>query len=125
MTDLIKNFNSFYEATECPKCHSNWNDGDIYEKLRSNILYKDWTDEEVIKGANSYGWTKEKPIQFKRQIGIELPYNDQRHYDGVSYWQCPDCKTTWDAFTGEEEKIVDVTNLPKIDNEDYEHGGEQ
>jgi predicted RNA-binding Zn-ribbon protein involved in translation (DUF1610 family) len=31
---------------------------------------------------------------FGRAIGIEIP----GVYDGVLYWQCPDCGHTWDRF---------------------------
>lgn len=43
------------------------------------------------------------PYKWGREIGIELPYDHPKHYDGVSYWQCPDCKTLFDRFTGIEE----------------------
>jgi len=29
-------------------------------------------------------------------VGIEDPFI----YDGVSYWQCTKCETTWDRFKG-------------------------
>ena len=33
---------------------------------------------------------------YSQIIGIEDPYL----YDGVSYWRCPFCKTTWDRWDG-------------------------
>lgn len=46
-----------------------------------------------------------RPYTWGREIGIELAYDHPNHYDGVSYWQCPDCKTTFNRFTGKEEEI--------------------
>jgi hypothetical protein len=34
---------------------------------------------------------------YSRVIGIEIP----GLYDGISYWQCPDCHASWDRWTGE------------------------
>jgi hypothetical protein len=34
---------------------------------------------------------------YSKLIGIE----DRKLYDGISFWQCPFCKTTWDRWTGE------------------------
>jgi hypothetical protein len=33
---------------------------------------------------------------FSRRIGVEV----SGLYDGVAYWQCPDCGTTWRRFDG-------------------------
>jgi hypothetical protein len=46
------------------------------------------------------------PYVWKREIGIELDYSHPKHYDGISYFQCPDCNTTFNRFTGEEEVIT-------------------
>lgn len=91
----------FDERTECPECKCNWNDGDIYEVLRSKPSYNDKTDEEVKKIANDYyGWSEESPKHFSRLIGIEI----LGEYDGISYWKCPECNNLWNRFTG---KLVD------------------
>ena len=34
-----------------------------------------------------------------RIIGIEYEWNHPAHYDGVSEWMCPDCKTRWSRWT--------------------------
>lgn len=33
---------------------------------------------------------------YSRLIGIEI----RGGYDGVSYWECPDCHVRWDRWTG-------------------------
>jgi len=44
--------------------------------------------------ANSYGWTKEKPRTFRKEIGIEI----QGYWDGVVVWRCPKCSHKWKRF---------------------------
>jgi hypothetical protein len=29
---------------------------------------------------------------------VELPYDHPDHYDGVSYWECPDCNHQFPQF---------------------------
>lgn len=92
---------------KCPKCGSSWDGGSIAEtfkkmKAEGNTYYGKMTDEEIDKLVEeSYA----PPYRWGRQIGIELPYDHPNHYDGVSYWQCPDCNTTWNRFTRKEEEI--------------------
>lgn len=72
----------------CPACGANWCDQDIFTVLRGQDWCKDKTDEELrayIEQCYS------PPYAFSRLIGVELPYDHPQHYDGVSYWQCPDC----------------------------------
>lgn len=89
----------------CPKCNSNWDGGSILETFLKQR-------DEAIEGGYRYGWTDEQveesmkecyapPYRWGREIGIEIP----EIYDGISYWKCPDCETTFNRFTGEEEKI--------------------
>jgi len=85
----------------CPKCGSDWDGGSILEtfiKQREDGI-KCWqgkSDEQIEKEMKeSYS----PPYRWGREIGIELAYD----YDGVSYWQCPDCNTTFNRFTGVEE----------------------
>jgi hypothetical protein len=83
----------------CPECDANWSDGDIFEvfkDMRANgdAFWKDKTDEEIEQHANNYGWTKEKPKSFSRIVGVEI----RGYYDGVAYWECPDCKHKWHRF---------------------------
>lgn len=60
---------------ECPFCHSDLRGEKIPKKYRQHYA-KDTT-------------------HYSRLIGIE-----DDSYDGVSFWKCPDCKVTWDRFTG-------------------------
>lgn len=89
------------ETKVCPKCGADWDAGDIYETLRKQDHYKDKSDEEVKKVAGNYGWTEETPKRFSHLTGVEI----RGRYDGVSYWECPNCKTSWNRFTGEKEAI--------------------
>ena len=89
----------------CPKCGSDWDGGSILEtfiKQREEGV-KCWqgkSDEQIEKEMKeSYS----PAYRWGREIGIELAYNHPKHYDGVSYWKCPDCKTTFNRFTGVEE----------------------
>ena len=98
------------DLDNCPECGADWNKGDIFEyfmlrKETGDEHYKDKTVEEIKEVAGHYGWTEENPKCFRRLIGIELPYGHPNRYDGVSYWRCPDCETTWNRFTGEKEEI--------------------
>jgi len=63
---------------KCPQCGANWKGKSIPKKFR-HLYSKDSTN-------------------FSRLIGIEI----RGGYDGVSYWECPDCHTRWDRFTGEK-----------------------
>lgn len=80
----------------CPKCNADWCAGDIFDALRQ-AGYTDKSDEqlrEFVKQCYS------PPYKFSRLIGVELPYNHPEHYDGVSYWMCPDCKHQFPRFAG-------------------------
>ncbi len=80
----------------CPCCGADWDDGDIYERLRNHEAYKNWSDEKVREAAGHYGWAENDKKRFSRLIGVE----DSSIYDGISWWQCPDCKQLWDRWSG-------------------------
>ena len=42
--------------------------------------------------------TYSPPYRWGREIGIEV----QGRYDGISYWQCPDCNSRFDRFKGKK-----------------------
>lgn len=93
----------------CPECGANWDGGDIYEHFleakfnpnhEQHAYYKDKSLEKIRETASSYGWTEETPKRFGKIIGVELVYDDPRHYDGVSFWKCPNCEIAWNRFTG-------------------------
>ena len=62
---------------ECPFCKAD---------LRGESIPKD------LRKMYAYGST-----HYSRLIGIEIP----ELYDGVSYYECPDCHVRWDRWTGE------------------------
>ena len=78
---------------ECPKCKIPWEEKEtIYEFFLNK--YKD--EEQARESANNYGCTPEKPKHFgKNVIGIEI----QGMYDGISYWECQNCGTTFNRWT--------------------------
>jgi Zn-finger nucleic acid-binding protein len=79
---------------QCPICNGNWDGGDIAEYLfnRGDNI----TIEEAEKdAAKYYGWSKDNRLRFRKVIGIEI----QGEYDGVSFWQCPHCRSEWNRFT--------------------------
>lgn len=91
----------------CPKCNSNWDGGSIVDAFieqrdSGSEYWKGKSNEDIEECVkSSYG----PPYRWSRVIGIELAYDHPQHYDGISYWQCPDCSTTWNRFTKEEEAI--------------------
>lgn len=83
------------DMTNCPQCNADWNGGDIFETLRAQDWCKDKSDDELRAYIqNAYA----PPYRFSRLVGIEC----RGGYDGVSFWECPDCKTRWDRFTRKE-----------------------
>jgi hypothetical protein len=87
----------------CPKCNANWDNGDILEtfkalRAKGDDYYATKTDAELVEITRSYGSTPENPKKFSRLIGFELPYDHPEHYDGVSFWRCPDCSYDWQRF---------------------------
>jgi hypothetical protein len=81
----------------CPECGSSWDAGDIFDALRPQDWCKDKSDEELRAYIQqSYS----PPYKFSRLIGVELPYSHPGHYDGVSYYMCPDCQHKFPRFKG-------------------------
>lgn len=74
----------------CPACGANWDGGGIFETLRPQEWCAKKSDEELQAYIDKYYGTRHKQ-HFSRLIGVEIPGG----YDGVSYWQCPDCKSKW------------------------------
>jgi rubredoxin len=60
---------------KCPVCSASWDGGDIPEHIREHYS---------------------PPYKWSRLIGIETT-----SYDGVSYWECPDCHSIWNRFSNE------------------------
>lgn len=88
----------------CPKCGVSWDGGRIWEvwrAMKDSEYYQSKTDEELqAMEKSSYS----EPYHFSKLLGIEV----LEKYDGISYWQCPSCKATWDRWT--EELIKDIKN---------------
>ena len=76
------------EFGKCPKCGADWCAGDIFETLRAQDWCKNKSDEELRELVES---SYSPPYKFSRLVGVELPYSHAQRYDGVSYWECPNC----------------------------------
>jgi hypothetical protein len=76
----------------CPECGADWRGKPISTESLLAGHYGEWNEGD-------------EPRYYSRLIGCELAYDHPQHYDGVSYWQCPDCKATWNRFTGTLEPI--------------------
>lgn len=84
---------------ECPKCGAEWEEKEsIYE-----FFLKKYGDESKAREtALNYGCRPDRPKHFsKNVVGIEI----QGMYDGISYWKCACCETTFDRWTMKETKL--------------------
>lgn len=79
----------------CPKCAASWDGGDIFETLRPQEWCQKMSDDELRAYVHAH---YSEPYRFSQLIGI----NVLGKYDGISYWECPACKTRWDRFTQQE-----------------------
>lgn len=70
------------ESDNCPKCQASWVGPTIPPEQR-----------HLFAGTKPHS---------SRLIGVELPYSHPDRYDGVSFWQCPDCGQQWNRWTGVE-----------------------
>jgi ribosomal protein L37AE/L43A len=76
---------------KCPVCHADWDGGAIFDSFRHQAYYRSFTDAELRDlVADAYG---DAAGRWSRLCGIEI----EGRYDGVSLWQCPDCRKTWAA----------------------------
>ncbi len=89
---------------ECPECGVSWDGGCIFETCIAENNWQEHHDTEQAYIAHLKEFYS-PPYRWGRMIGIQLGYDHPNHYDGVSYWQCPDCKATWNRFTEELEEI--------------------
>lgn len=62
----------------CPNCNADLQAGEIPEEYLRKGYYGDWNEGDP-------------PRYYSRLIGIEI----KGVYDGVLYWQCPDCGHQW------------------------------
>jgi hypothetical protein len=81
---------------KCPECNADWCcAGDIFTVLRGQDWCKNRSDEELRTFVETH---YAPPYKFSRLVGVQLPYDHPEHYDGVSYYQCPDCNHQWPRF---------------------------
>lgn len=90
--------------TICPSCGSDWDGGSILESFiqrreEGDAYWQQKSDEQIKEEVRLY---YPPPYRWQRKIGVAI----QGGYDGVSYWQCPDCKKMWNRATGEEADMV-------------------
>jgi len=82
----------------CPVCDADWDGGSILEEFKKqrdegSTAWAGMSDAELeVEVKKCYG----PPYRWGREIGIEI----QGGYDGISYYQCPDCSALFDRFTG-------------------------
>ena len=62
------------ETRRCPACAADWQASEIPPEQRQH-----------------YG----NRTHYSRVVGVEV-----QGYDGVSFWECPDCCVQWERWTG-------------------------
>ena len=96
--------------TKCPCCNISWQSPNrIIDDLREYYTYKDYTEEQLIEAAASYGDTEETPKYFSKDV---LLCEDTNIYDGALYYKCLKCNTDIGRFSH------------KIINKEYTHQDE-
>lgn len=83
---------SVEKLENCPECGALWKTKDIYESMLEQYAGNHARAKEA---AEHYGWSEENRTFFTRLTGI---YDCDK--DCTVAWQCPDCSTQWDRFTG-------------------------
>lgn len=80
----------------CPNCGIHWqSDISMPDTLFNTGRYIS-TDVAAEVARDYYGWTEENDRRLSANVvGIEDPIL----YDGVSFWQCTACNTTFDRWT--------------------------
>ncbi len=68
---------------QCRHCTENLDGGDVLEVLREK--YPDVGEEELVRMAADYGWTRETPIRFSREIAVQTERGDPE------FTICPAC----------------------------------
>lgn len=64
-------------------------DDDRCPHCKTSLTGKAIPREYIRKGYYSPG-----ALNYRREIGVQI----RGEYDGVLYWQCPDCGGTWHRF---------------------------
>lgn len=77
----------------CPHCGFELDDGEIYENLKDNIFYRHLSEEELLKVAQQYGWTKENKKRFTNRVTV-------KPVDGTpKFVKCPYCNKHLETIT--------------------------
>ena len=76
---------------------------DQYEPLPINLDTMSQNELDAWNSARMYGWTFENPKTFRKLIGVEV----QGVYDGILYWQCPECSFKWKRFDWTPDEYVE------------------
>jgi hypothetical protein len=89
----------------CPECGANWQGGQIPVEYVAKGYYG---HREPCQALQSWHDDYDQlvpctcePRYYSKLIGIELPYDDPHHYDGVSFWMCAACGARWDRWSGQ------------------------
>ena len=71
----------------CRYCEYNLDNGDIFEKLSKDPLYKYHTKDDLLKVANLYGWTQENHAKFSKEVVVKNK--------SIKIKVCPKCDGIW------------------------------
>lgn len=74
----------------CPHCGVDLRSAQIPDGLLDEGWYGHWDKER--------GYYGERPRYYYSTVGVEIP----GVYDGVLFWQCPDCGGCWHRFPPED-----------------------
>lgn len=72
----------------CRYCNENLDDGDIYQVLSKNDLYKNYSKDELLKIAECYGYSIDNPKHFTKVIIVQFEDKPQIEI-------CPFCNGIW------------------------------
>lgn len=86
---------------ECPKCHYNWNDGNILEVVGRLEIFNNKSTTELRTIANTFGWTPENQARFSSVVTISIGPSEATKGKTVTFFQCPGCRQLFNSETGE------------------------
>lgn len=78
----------------CPNCEASWVDSEIPK-------------EHLLRGYYGAWCESDGPRFFRRLCGVEV----RGLYDGVCYWQCPDCSGKWHRFDESDPRHIELDRL--------------